>query len=394
MSNGNKKMHPVVKARRFFAWTSRIALVLGGVLLIPAIFFGVGSVLRWALLLILIGLMCDSAELGHETERRALVRWGRFVRFLAPGLSLTWPLIEWVAAVIRPIDSDLRLLLPGEDEKLPSVNLVDDKALIDTCILRYKVRDDIDGMRKLLFETRLWKRWLRNKFGPVCTGFLATLMAREALDEGMARGNILDRIREASAIARRKKSALTREINNVREGLESLKEKAELEPDSAEAGQSNLYENLLEQLQTQLVRIGALPALYKRMAEDLADLIENEANMFDPDAFYISIEEVILSKEMVAARSKATIARAEAEAAFHDAVRQGILIAGPIRKVQAELHEAGQKPLEALDEAIGLEKLETIAKEGGAWAIPIADAIKEVIPALIEAWLAVKGSGS
>jgi len=239
------------------------------------------------------------------------------------------------------------------------------------------VRIDSKHPENAIYKVKDWVKWIQDTIDPLGRGYLNSLLVREAIDEGMARGNLLDRMERAEEITKDK----LKEIGGRIKGLE---EEIEKEPEEKKEEKRKILQPLIDELRRREEELKPYPSLYAKIQDDVKKLEEDAKERGIEEICRIVIADFNLPPSVKEAREAPLKARREAEAALWEATKEATLRSEPIAQTKAKLMEIGFEEGEALTRAFDLDVLETLAKNK-IWSAGVERIIKIATTALADA---------
>jgi len=272
-------------------------------------------------------------------------RLGKFKKILGPGIHFVFPGLESIRVRLYLARQPLDILCDNSGKPF-EIDFVDGRVpLVRPGTLYFR----IDDPKKTTYEVRNYVDWLIDRFGPIFSRYLSLLRVREAHDDGMGKGNIIARIREASGYFERKKRELEQKISALQAQIEKS------------PYYRHKYAAELEGYQTELARVEGLLTTLKSIQEELERTI-NEARDLGMEILSMTISDYDLPPSIVEAREEPLKASRKAEAAKFEAQREATLRADPIAITTGAFMDLGYPEREARERAFELDVLGTLTQ--------------------------------
>ena len=363
MSNKGLVQRRLITSFTVLNWLAFVALEFVGVITGQAWFITLGIIFLFA------SFVFMGIKVVPMPERWLVERFGKLRRILQPGLRWTFPFLDTVRAKPRVWEQPISIFMKEEEGKKLVLDFQDGSVSIFNPVVYVRLKED--KLEKTIYGLKDWVDWIRDNVEPILLRYLRTLRISEALDEGMASGDLFDRVEEAPTIIKNKLRIIMREIAKLRRIIKQNPSK------------EKLLEPLLDEYNSAKKRLKSLQPVYEETAKKLKELRDDKAPEFGIDLTKAFIGDFILPKSIKEAREAPLRAKREAEAAYYQAVQKAVLRAEPVIQTKTKFMETGMSMGEAMSEALKLEKLETLAKEK-AWTAGLASVIKELAPLIVE----------
>jgi len=361
-----KKLTSIERQRRWLRVIRIVLLVLGILVMLQGIYFGIAPVLGGALFVI-VSLYLFCVVIVEEPERWIIERFGRFHKVFFPGWNFKLPFADTVREKIDTRKQPIELFT----EQTYQLDLVDGPVIPRYPVVYVEI--DPQNPERVVYRVKYWKEWVRDVFESLLPRFAQTFTVREAVDEGMILGDLLERIKEAPEIDKIK-------IQNLEEKIARLKREIELE-----ASKSTLLQPLLDELEAEKQRIEAVLITHQAIYKEL-EKTKQEAAEAGIKIIKVMFTGQELTETVEKARQEPLIAKREAEAAIYKAIQEAIMRVKPILQAAETLREGGMPKKKALDQALILEKLGTAA-EKNQWIValePIISQLTELVAPLVK----------
>ena len=317
----------------------------------------------------------------QQPEVWVVERFGKWRRNFS---RIGWivPILDGVRFKIRVFRHPISIFLPEKENGEPTVDFINASVPVLNPVMYAVPR--ADHPEYLFYRVDDWVDWLRDNIEPLLLGYLRLLYLEEAIDEGLARGNLLDRVREAGKVFNEKTRLTNKKLKDLRQEIESHPERRDI------------LTPLISEYEKALKRFNELSSVYKRLPKELEAKIQEARNIgigAIPGAF---IGDFILSDAIKEAREAPLKAQKEAQAALYGAIKETTMRVEPVIQTVSRLEQAGMSQKDAIKEALGLERLETLAQKG-LWTAGLPEALQslsslleEAAPALIRKFLDIK----
>ncbi|MFC1629842.1 SPFH domain-containing protein [Patescibacteria group bacterium] len=334
-----------------------------------------------ALLFLVAGFSLKGLKIIPQPEVWVIERFGTFNRNMAWGIRWMIPFgIEVVRARRSIWEQPFGLFEEtgfGIDFRDGAAEFIDPRAFCEI---------SGDNPQDSVYRVRGWLIWLRENLEPVIRGFLNTLTVEEAVDQGMGRGNILDRIHGAPEWRRELSQDTTQQITEIDRQIEEIT--------AGEAGakeMKTLLEGMKVSLQEQAVLFQRQVRTYERLEEDIEKLEEEARERGIGTIYRVVISDYKLSQEALDARQERLKAEASRRAAVDRAKEEALMRASSIQNTVIGLQQAGYELEEAKKIAVRLEIMETLADKG-IWTAGLSEVVERGIPLLNTVASALRGA--
>lgn len=326
-----------------------VLLIFVILFLAPALSFLILT-LKWGLLLgtflMIFAFLVSSLRIIQKPEVWIIERLGVYNRTLEAGLRLIIPIIETIREKIRVWEQPISIFAtqPKIDFRDGAATLKDPKTYVEL---------SKENPQDAIYKVKNWKKWIEDAIEPIIRGYLNTLSIREALDEGRARGDLIDRLKDAPTITGKRLRGVGEEIQILQgEITNSAEEKAR---------PLKLLKQGLEQQKRELeIRLEDQRRLKRAFTK-----LEKDAKARGIEKIHrVAVAEYGLDENVVRVRQRVLEERRKAEAAVFEAMREATLRTESIRQAKERLVEIGYSEQDALDKAYTLEVLETLANTG------------------------------
>jgi len=307
------------------------------------------SYLILAIVLFFAANCVNSIQVVQRPERWIIERFGNFHRIIGPGVHWTIPWIE----TIRKQLSLTQQQIDGF-QSIDEIDFRDGRARL----LNPKLWIELDeiNLQNTIYnlEDEDYKSWAESVSGPIVRGYLNSLTIDEALDEGAARGDVLDKIRTRPQVTETRieemKSfigKLSRKINEIKRAgkdaslLEAAKETKEED--------KKLTERVLSE---------------QDKAKDELKTFEDQAQGFGiKKVVRFTVGEFLISDELKNAREGIHKARKDLIATASKAISEAMMRTEPIVRATERFKQVGFSKKEAREKAFMIDVIETLSKE-------------------------------
>ncbi|MBZ9569550.1 hypothetical protein KJA16_01340 [Patescibacteria group bacterium] len=298
-------------------------------------------------LLFIVAILLSGLKIVQKPEVWIIERFGEYQRKLKPGLRWMIPFIETVRAKPRLWEQPVPIFAtqPKIDFRDGSATLKDPKSYVE--LDEKKIEDAI-------YEVRNWAKWIEDTIEPIIRGYLNTLSIKEALDEGRARGNLIERLKEAPELTENQLEEIKREIEIFQEEIDKGPKKA----------RARVYRLLKEESEKKKKELEIRLAGHKRLEKEFKDLKREAKKRGIKEIHRVVVAEFGLDESVIKARQRPLEERRRAEAAVFEAMREATLRTESIRRTKERLVETGYPEKDALRKAYELDVLETLATTG------------------------------
>lgn len=294
------------------------------------------------------------------------------------------PILEGVRFKIRVFRHPISIFLPEKENGQPTVDFINASVPVLNPVMYAVPR--ADHPEYLRYRVDDWVDWSRDNIEPILLGYLRLLYLEEGIDEGLARDNLLDRVREAGQVFSEKARLARKKLKDLRQEIDAHPER------------QDILAPLISEYEKALKRFNELRPVYKRLPEELATKLNEAWNIgigSIPGAF---IGDFVLSDAIKQAREAPLKAQKQAEAALYKALEETRMRVEPVVQSVGRLEQVGMSKQDAIREALSLERLETLVQKG-AWTAGLSEVVQSLrpllekaAPALVRAFLTVKNS--
>jgi len=358
------KMKPEIGVQRRLVKRARWILLGLGVFFVGIGIFLTTSLVITGVLFILLGAYLFSVIIVQEPERWIIERFGKFHRVARPGWRHKIPFVETVRAKPRVWKQPISLFFDESTEEEIFIQLVDGPVIPQNPVVYVRVNPEHPEYP--IYRVSNWVLWVKDVVEAVVLRYLHTLRISEAIDEGMGQGEIFNRINQASQITRLKQRKVRSRIRMLRNEIESCPAK------------KDILQPVIDELEEEARRLLKAARVHTEVVEDLQRILA-EAEEKGLEILSVYIDGFGLPEEVKQAREKPLIAQREAEAALYEAIKEATKRADPILNTARKLQEGGLSEKEAMEKALELEIMETLA-EKGLWTAGLPQAIERATP--------------
>lgn len=345
-----KKIRNLVK---FLSLLCFILAVISGVTL-PwlkiALWFPGWQWFLYGILLAILTFWLSGYVVVQAPERIVIERFGKPVRILEPGLRWKIPIFETIRARPKVYERSLEIFASQ-----PKIDFRDGSATLKNPRIYIELSERENDIKNAIYRVRNWSQWVVDTVEPIIRGYLNTLSITEALDQGGARGNLIDRLRDRPDITKK-------QLNAVKKEIRVLNQKIEEEKGNKEEARFFKVKREKDKDEERDLRIRL--ADQKQRHEEFENFLKEAQERGIKKIHRIVVAEFGLSPEVIKAREKIHEEEKKAIASLSEAIRETTMRTGPIIRTKEELIKAGFPEGEASRMAYELEILGTLAKTG------------------------------
>jgi regulator of protease activity HflC (stomatin/prohibitin superfamily) len=300
----------------------------------------------WCIFLFFAAICVNNIKIVQAPEIWIIERFGEYNRKLKPGPHWTIPFIETVRARPRINERYIRILDSQE-----AVMFTD--GLVTLKNPRAYVELNEDHVEDAIYKVDNWGKWVNKVLGPIVRGYLNTLSSVEGLDEGGARGDILDKIRTRPEITRIQLDRIKNSIEEVRKKLKKAISKED----------KRFFESIRKELEEKQKVKTDRKTNQENLRKELEKFITDAKQRGFKEIHRVGVGEFILSKPLREAREAVKIAQEEAIAAISDAAKEATMRTGPIIESRERFKDIGFSEEDAREKAFMLDMIETLAEK-------------------------------
>ena len=312
---------------------------------LPFLKYGIAGIIG-GIALLLFAAFLTGFQVVPPPEVWIIERFGKYQRNLKPGIGYVFPIIERIRAKLKTYEQSLPLFVAQM-----KVDFRDGSAAIKEPKIFAEISDQ--NPQDAIYKVKNWDKWLEDATEPIVRGYLNTLLIKDALDEGRARGNLLDRLKESPDLTQE-------QLDKIRTRIEEIKKDLKKIPEEKARPLRLLIEELEKKESALEIRFGD----QKRLKEAFKTL-EKEAKKRGIGKIHrVVVAEFGLDESVIKARQRPLEEARRAEAAIFEAAREATLRTESIRRTKERLVEIGYSRKDALRKAYELEILETLATTG------------------------------
>jgi regulator of protease activity HflC (stomatin/prohibitin superfamily) len=304
----------------------------------------------WCIFLFFAAICVNNIKIIQKPEIWIVERFGEYNRKLGPGIHWIIPWIETVRA--RPRINE-RYLEMFDSQK--QIIFTDGPA--DLKNPRVYVELDEEHVEDAIYKVDNWGKWVNKVLGPIVRGYLNTLSIDEALDEGGARGDILQKMESRPEITEKHLKQLKSSIRKVSRKIK------ELDKEQNNDIEIRLLKSFKEQLEKKEREKDDCLTNQKKLKIELEKFRGLAKDVGFKKIHRVGVGEFIISDKLKLAREEIHKARKDAIAAVEQAVKETIMRTEPIVKATARFRDIGFSEEEAREKAFLIDMVETLAKE-------------------------------
>jgi regulator of protease activity HflC (stomatin/prohibitin superfamily) len=292
----------------------------------------------------------NSIKIVQKPEIWIIERLGEYNRKLGPGIHWIIPWIETVRAKPRINERYLEMF-----DSQKQIIFTDGPA--DLKNPRVYVELDEEHVEDAIYKVDNWGKWVNKVLGPIVRGYLNTLSIDEALDEGGARGDILEKMESRPEITEKHLKQLKSSIRKVSRKINELnkEQKKDIE--------IRLLKSFKEQLEKKEREKDGCLMNQRKLKTELEKFRGLAKDVGFKKIHRVGVGEFIISDTLKLAREKIHQARKDAVAAVEQAVKETIMRTEPIVKASERFRDIGFSEEEAREKAFMIDIIETLAKE-------------------------------
>jgi len=300
--------------------------------------------------LLITAVLLNGLKVVPKPEIWIIERLGKYHRKLKPGLGYVIPFIERVREKLKLYEQPLDGFL-----SIREIVFRDGPATLLNP--RLWIELDEDRAQDAVYKVADYKIWAEAVSGPIVRGYLNTLTLDEALDEGAARGDILDKMRGRPEITKKQIKQIESFIDEITRKINELKK----------LGKKDISLSLLEATkETKEDEKREKEILLANQEKDRSELknFEEQARIFGIKKIHrFTVGEFLISDELKKAREAIHQARKDAISAMSRAITEAVMRTEPIVKAEERFKQIGFSPKKARENAFLIDILETLAKE-------------------------------
>lgn len=319
---------------------------IGFCCLIASIWLGLKYV-GYGVLLFVFAIFLSGIKFVPRPYKWVIEQFGAFKRNLEPGLNYVVPFLESIRAEILVADQSIPIFVTK-----PEIDFRDGTAGLKDPKLYCKPREDKPELT--VYKVADWRKWVEDAVESIFLGFLNTLSIHDALDQGMARGNLIDRLIGAPDFTQK-------QIDTIGQAIKDIQQ--QIDEDGTTTAMARLLEIRKQEKETEKTKLEALLKNQKMLLKDF-NKMKNQAKERGIEILRIVVADYELDESVVKARQAPLEARLAAEAAVFDAMKEATMRTEPIRLAQERFMKLGLGKKRALEKAFELEIMETLAKTG------------------------------
>jgi regulator of protease activity HflC (stomatin/prohibitin superfamily) len=291
----------------------------------------------------------NNIKIVQKPEIWVIERFGEYNRKLGPGIHWIIPWIETVRARPRINERYIEIL-----DSQRAIIFRDGPAHLKNP--RAYVELDETHVEDAIYKVDNWGTWVNKVLGPIVRGYLNTLTIDEALDEGAARGDILEKMAERPDITRKQIKQLSSSIRKFSKKINDLdKKKSDIDLRLHKAARDTLEDKKREK--------EICLANQEVLKTELETFRNNAVERGFKKIHRVGIGEFIISDELKNAREDIQKAKKEAVSAVDKAITEAIMRTEPIVRARERFKDIGFSEEEAREKAFMIDIVETLAEK-------------------------------
>jgi regulator of protease activity HflC (stomatin/prohibitin superfamily) len=312
---------------------------------LPFAKYGISGIVG-GILLMLVAALLTGVQVVPPPEVWIIERFGKYKKTLKSGIRYVIPIVERIRAKLKTYEQPIPLF-----DSLMKIDFRDGSADIIEAKLFASISDK--NPQDAIYKVKNWDKWVDDATEPIVRGYLNTLSIKEALDEGRARGNLLDRLKEAPDVTQKQIDKIQKRIEEIEKDLKGIPEE-----------KARPLRLLFEEFKKEKSGMELRHEDQQRLKETFEKL-EKEAKKRGIGKIHrVVVAEFDLDENVIKAREKVLEEARRAEAAIFEAAREATLRTESIKRAKERLVEIGYPPKDALRKAYELEIIETLANTG------------------------------
>jgi len=333
----------------FFVGLAGIICLGGWILRLLGVSYGILGIF-----LLILAVLLDGYKVVPKPEIWIIERFGKYNRNLEPGLRYVYPFIERVREKLKLYEQPLDGFL-----SIREIVFRDGPATL----LNPRLWIEIDEThpQDAVYKVADYKKWAEGVSGPIIRGYLNTLTLDEALDEGAARGDILDKIRSRPEKTERQIKQIENSINEIAKKIDELNKSGKSKIEKSIS--LNLLKAAEEEKENEKREKEALLENQRKVRRELEEFEKRAKELGIKKIHRFTVGEFLLSEDLKKARESIHQARKEMISAISRATTEAIMRTEPIVKAEERFREIGFSPTKARENAFLIDILETLAKE-------------------------------
>jgi regulator of protease activity HflC (stomatin/prohibitin superfamily) len=322
-------------------------IVLSGLWLFSAFMQFTHFYLILAVVLFFAANCINSIQIVPQTEIWIIELLGRYNRKLKPGINWTIPWVETIREKVPRYELYLELF-----DSQKQIIFRDGPAQLKNPRLYLQI--DEEHAEDAVYKVDDWRKWANKVLGPIVRGYLNTLSITEALDEGGARGDILEKMRTRTDITQKQIQEIQEAIEKISRAIKGLSQKNK---------DTGLLDFTKKQLEDKKRDKETCLANQEKIKKELEEFITQAKQRGFKEIYRVGVGEFDISDELEKAREQVQIAQKEQQAAVSKAITEAMMRAEPIVRTKERFRDIGFSEKEAREKAYMIEILETLAKE-------------------------------
>lgn len=304
----------------------------------------------WCILLFFAAICVNNIKIVQKPEIWVIERFGEYNRKLRPGVHWIIPWIETVRAKPRVNERYLEIF-----DSQKKIIFTDGPA--DLRNPRVYVELDEEHVEDAIYKVDNWAKWVNKVLGPIVRGYLNTLSIDEALDEGGARGNILEKMETRPELTKKKLEQLKSSIRKTTRKINQLSKEQNKDIEI------RLLKSFREQLQKKERETHDCLTNQEKLKSELERFRDLAKDVGFKEIHRVGVGEFIISDKLKLAREEIHKARKDAVAAVEQAVKETIMRTEPIVKSTERFRDIGFSEEEAREKAFLIDVVETLAEK-------------------------------
>lgn len=318
--------------------------LIASIIMFLVSWFNVGYLVL-AVIIFFAASCINSIQVVQPPEIWIIEQFGQWSRNIGPG-------VHWIIPWIETVREKLQLYEQSIDGFLSIREIVfrDGPAKLLNPKLWYELNEA--SPQDAIYKVSDYRKWAEAVIGPIIRGYLNTLNIDDGLDQGAARGDILEKMRTRPDVTDEQITQIkgfirkiTKKINDVKNSRDaSLLEAAR---DAKEDDKRTMEALLANQIKARTE--------LKNFEDQAEKLGFKKINRF-------TVGEFLISDELKKSREAIHKARKDMIAAVSNAITEATMRTEPVVQAKARFEQIGFSPEEAREKAFQIEIIETLAK--------------------------------
>lgn len=295
--------------------------------------------------LLITAVLLNGLKVVPEPEIWIIERFGKYNRKLKPGLGWVVPFIETVRAKLKLYEQPIEMLRSKEQ-----IIFRDGPATLLNPRLFFELRED--RTEDAIYKVEDYEVWVEKVLGPIVRGYLNTLAIDEALDEGAARGDILNKMRGRPDITKTQIKHIKSFIREISKKINELK-KTNKDTSLLEATKKSKED---EKKEKEICLVNQ-----EKLKAELTEFEQQAQERGFEKIHRAVVGEFIISDALKTARETIHQARKDAISAVSRAIAEATMRTEPIVRAKTRFEQIGFSEKEARENAFLIELVETLA---------------------------------